>query len=159
MSQHLPTPLDPEKQTPPPIIGDAAQLPEAIGDLGSDPFQEEPDEAPFNWRRYVSAVYRYKWLILATTLLGGAGGFAATKLLTPVYQTSATVWIEGSTDRNGRPQQTGPIRSGNLLDAASWVELLRSFEELWGPGRHEKKLLLLGHGQEQRELDTIPGPE
>ena len=80
-----------------------------------------------DWRRVLGAVQRFKWLILAVTLLGGAGGIAATRFVRPEYLAQATIWID-ETDR--RASDRGPIRPGHLLDPEAWVDLLRSYAVL-----------------------------
>ena len=72
------------------------------------------------WGRYVAALRRFKWLIIALTLLGGGAGFAATRMMSAVYEVQATIWITGGgSDR-------GPIRPDEMLSAASWIELFTS---------------------------------
>ena len=53
--------------------------------------------------RIVTALGRYKWLILALTLLGAVVGYVATRFLNPQYQVVATVYAtpEGRTGRSG----------------------------------------------------------
>src|SRR2546422_951340 len=77
-----------------------------------------------DWRRVLSALLRFKWLIAAVTLAGTAAGVGATRFLTPEYVAQATVWIDGP-DRRGPDR--GPIRPGQLLDPEAWVELLKSY--------------------------------
>lgn len=81
----------------------------------------ELPESGINWGRYVSALNRFKWLIIAITLLGSVGGVIATRFLKPEYYVRATIWIE--------PQSVakGPIRAGELLQEYNWVELFRTF--------------------------------
>src|SRR2546423_978257 len=87
--------------------------------------------APDPWRRYLTAVRRYKWFVLGVTLVGTGLGALSTRWLRPllhVYAARANIWIDATTDpqeRGPAPTQ-GPIRSGQLLGAAGWVDLLRS---------------------------------
>jgi polysaccharide biosynthesis transport protein len=83
---------------------------------------DQEDSGGMNIRRYLAAVLRYKWLILALTVGGTVAGYYATALLPEEYQAQATVWIEtpSRTDR-------GPIGPGELLEARAWIELLRSY--------------------------------
>ena len=48
------------------------------------------------WARYRAAIWRYKWLVLLMTALGTAGGVMVMRLMRPVYDVHATLWI--STD-------------------------------------------------------------
>lgn len=99
---------------------------------------EAPDRAPVAWaaprppalddeeptadiRRYLAGLVRYKWLILAVTLLGTAGSVVATRFVKPAYQAQATVWIEASVQVE---TQQAPIKPSRLLDQTGWVELL-----------------------------------
>jgi len=77
-----------------------------------------------DWRRVLSAVLRFKWMILLVTLLGTAAGVGATRVLKPDYSVQATVWID-QTERRGPDR--GPIRQGQLFDPQAWVDLLRSY--------------------------------
>lgn len=78
------------------------------------------------WQRYFAALKRYKWLSLAFIIVGTAAGAVATKFIKPEYEVFATIWIQ-SEGGGGGSARTGPIRSGELLEQAAWVELLRSF--------------------------------
>jgi len=80
-------------------------------------------EHELDWRTYVAAVARHKWLVLSITLAGAvAGGFGAL-LVPPTYQAEATVWIETSRRAPGDPS---PIWAGQLMGQSGWVELVRS---------------------------------
>src|SRR2546428_1185851 len=81
-------------------------------------------EGDFAGRRALSAVLRFKWLILLVPLLGTAAGVGATRVLKPDYSAQATVWIDVA-ERRGPDR--GPIRPGQLLDPQAWVDLLKSY--------------------------------
>ena len=100
--------------------------------------QFQPEEEGTDWRRYVAAVMRYKWLIVLTTVLGLGGGLAAVRFVKPEYVAQAAVWIE--TTQRGAANQ-GPIQSGQLLESYGWVELLKSFVVL-DPAVQELRLYL-----------------
>lgn len=87
---------------------------------------EEEGGGGIPWRRYVAAALRYKWLILIVTIVGTVAGAAAARLLKPVFRAEGTVWIEG--DQEG--PERGPIRTAQLLDTRSWVQLIFSYEVL-----------------------------
>jgi tyrosine-protein kinase Etk/Wzc len=70
-------------------------------------------------------VLRYKWAVLALTLVGTAGGYVASRSVAPQYVAQATVWIEGGRREGGADR--GPIRSEQLLASFGWVDLLRSY--------------------------------
>jgi len=106
-----------------------AALPPAVRDHG--PLGASDVGATDPWRRYVTAVRRYKWFVLTVTLVGTGLGAVSTRLLQPrlhIYAARANIWIDATSDpqeRGPAPTQ-GPIRSGQLLGAAGWVNLLRS---------------------------------
>ena len=91
------------------------------------------------WSRYLAALRRYKWLVLAIVIAGAALGFAATRLITPEYEVQATIWI--STTEESRRDDRGPIRSQELLNPTAWLELFKSFAVL-DPVVREMKLYL-----------------
>jgi capsular exopolysaccharide synthesis family protein len=77
------------------------------------------------FERPLAAIRRYRWLIVSMVLVFGAGGVAASKLVTPQYEARATIWIASESPEL---RATGPIRSGELLRSGSWIELLRSYK-------------------------------
>ena len=82
-----------------------------------------------DWRRVSSALLRFKWLVLAAMVVGLGAAFAMTRMLKPVYMAQANVWVDAPTNRT-RENPTdarGPIRTGALLEADAWVELLKSY--------------------------------
>ncbi|HXV85139.1 MAG TPA: Wzz/FepE/Etk N-terminal domain-containing protein, partial [Gemmatimonadales bacterium] len=94
---------------------DRVPLPGHAGGLPAPP-------PPADWQRYVNAVRRHRWSVLAITLLGTAAGAAATRFLEPQYAATAMLWIEAS----GREQDRGLISSEELVKASGWVELVTS---------------------------------
>lgn len=90
--------------------------------LGTMAPMESPEarEAGVNWGRYVSALRRYRWLMLGIILLGSALGVVATKFMPPEYSAMTTIWVEN------RNAGAGPIRPGSMLDNAGWTQLLQT---------------------------------
>ncbi len=80
-----------------------------------------------DWRRYITALSRHKWLVVGFTVVGLITGIAATRFLVPSYSAHATVWVE-QPGREAREQ--GPIQQAQLLASAGWVDLLRSWSVL-----------------------------
>ncbi len=80
----------------------------------------EPREEGVNFGRYISALKRYRWLMLLILLLGTTIGVVATKFVPPEYMATATIWIE---DQGGR---SGPLRSGELFNQFGYVQLLQT---------------------------------
>lgn len=83
----------------------------------------EDEEGGADLSRYLAAVMRYKWLILALTIAGTAAGVFLGGRMAPSYQTAATLWVERASREEA---QRGPIRPAELLEASSWLDLLRS---------------------------------
>lgn len=92
------------------------------GDFGSD------GEGGIDFRRYLAAVIRQKWLILALGVLGFGAGVGASRIIKPSFDAQATIQIEGS--GSAAVNQTSPIRNTPMLESRGWLELLRSFTVL-----------------------------
>jgi polysaccharide biosynthesis transport protein len=97
--------------------------------------------------RVLAALKRFRWLILALTVVGLGGGILATRFLRPKYTVSATIWIETPTAN----QPGTPIQGEELLGARAWVELLRSYKVL-DPVVQERKLYLPAARGPHRDL-------
>jgi polysaccharide biosynthesis transport protein len=74
--------------------------------------------------RPLSAIRRYRWLVLGILVLALVGGMAATQFVKPQYEVRATIWIEPETPVG---EISGPIRPRELLNSSAWVELLHSY--------------------------------
>jgi len=111
---NLPAPL-----VPPPVTAPASPQ------RGVTAFDLDHAESGVDWRRILSALLRFKWLIATMTLVGTVAGIGATRFIKPEYSAQTKIWI----DVEGRGQDRGPtpIRSAQLLDAQSWVDLLLSY--------------------------------
>jgi capsular exopolysaccharide synthesis family protein len=94
--------------------------------LGSALGFEGADQG-LDWRRVLSAVLRFKWLICGVTIFGTAAGFGVARYVKPQYGAQATIWIDASQRRGDRRDTPGPIREDQLLDAQAWVDLLKSY--------------------------------
>ena len=88
--------------------------------------EQEPVAASSQIARLISAVFRYKWLVLAISILGVVGSVAATRFVKPSYRVSGTIFIESAT-KGGRG---GAIRPDDLLEDDAWVQLIRSYAVL-----------------------------
>src|SRR5260370_19686156 len=111
--QDVPAPLDADAPE-----ANAVAMPLRPG--SRRPATERPEDAtPFaTWRRPLLAVRRYKWLVLAITLVGSAAGVAVGRMLHPSYHARATVWIQVPP----RPVRTdGPMWQGQPPLSAGWV--------------------------------------
>ncbi len=96
--------------------------------------------------RVISALRRFRWLIVGLGILGVGGGIIATRIIKPDYEVKATIWIE--TPNSGRVGT--PIQGEELLDSKAWVELLTTFKVL-DPVVHARKLYLA-----QNDADDVP---
>src|SRR4029077_6067013 len=96
-------------------------------DMGFGPAFAQP-ETGVDWRRVLSAVARFKWLIAVVTILGTVGGLAATRFIKPQYMVQATLWIDQPDQRGG--QDRGPIRAGQPLEPQAGLDLLKSYRVL-----------------------------
>ena len=114
-TNNLPTPLGPSAVAP-----TAPSRP--VADLGPAEYGGGLD-----WPRILNALVRFKWLILAVTLLGSVGGVGVTRLLKPLYEAQATVWID---EGGRRTTERGPIGAGQLFQSDAWVDLLKSYAVL-----------------------------
>src|SRR6266480_1621214 len=86
-----------------------------------------PDPEPLaEWRRYLLAARRYRWLVLGVTLLGTAAGVGLSLLLPPTYVARATVWIQVPSGRVRDVRDRGPIWQGQLPISSGWTDLLQT---------------------------------
>lgn len=77
------------------------------------------------WRKYIAAVLRYKWLVIGFTLLGTIVAVFASSRLDPRYEARAVIWVEVSDPRARAPEPV-VAGGGQLLGATGWVDLLQS---------------------------------
>src|SRR5215208_2141760 len=82
---------------------------------------------PPRWPRYRAALLRYRWIILAFGVAGGALGVALTRLVPASYVVTARLWIANAAER---ADSTGPIRRNPVLPATAWGNLLTSYAVL-----------------------------
>ncbi len=83
----------------------------------------EPKRNPIE--RPLGAMRRYKWLILGIVALAAGAGTLAMRMVKPDYEVTAKIWVQALA--GGDAESQGPIRGRELLNAFSWVELLKSF--------------------------------
>jgi tyrosine-protein kinase Etk/Wzc len=98
-------------------------------DLGqfarSQNFGDDDEGGGIDWRRYVSALLRHKWIVVGLTLLGIVAGAAISTFAKPIFEARAAVQLPAP----GR-FQNNPGASAPLVDGLGWVELVRSFQVL-----------------------------
>ena len=88
----------------------------------------EPEAQGIDVRRYVLALLRYKWLLVAALVLGAGGAAIAWSMVAIRYTARGNLWIE--VERRGQQGDVGPVRQGQLLESNAWIELLRSYTVL-----------------------------
>jgi capsular exopolysaccharide synthesis family protein len=89
------------------------------------PAPADPDGGGLQIGRYLAAVKRYKWLILALFVVGTATGIVVTRFIDPQYQATASVWL-GVGGRSGGGAG-GPVQGTDpQQDAQNWMRLLTS---------------------------------
>ncbi len=78
-------------------------------------------EPGFDWQRLAGVLWARKWWILAVTLLAAGLGYLGTRyFIEPLYQASATIWLDQSEER------TGPIQPDDIFAGEGWATLMRS---------------------------------
>src|SRR3989454_2948457 len=91
------------------------------------PLPPRPDPEPLaEWRRYLMAARRYRWLVFGVTLLGTAAGIGLSLLLPPTYLARATVWVQVPSGHARDARDRGPIWQGQLPISSGWMDLLQT---------------------------------
>src|SRR5436309_15689659 len=73
---------------PPPVVAPGTPH------RGMTEFDLAGSDSGLDWRRILSALLRFKWLIAGFTLVGTVAGVGATRFLKPEYAAQAKVWID-----------------------------------------------------------------
>lgn len=110
-----------------------------IGGLSGVQQFDEEEGGGIDFRRYLSALIRYKWLIVGLTVAGTAAGVVGSMLVKPIYEARAAVQLPPS----GRQFENSPTGSQPLVDGIGWVELARSFQVLDEVTRKRRSYLAL----------------
>jgi len=110
-----------------PLTPDSALPPVPRPDEEFAEYVPEPEAESVDIRRYLSAIWRFKWLIVLLSTAGFAVGYGLNSLVLPVYEAQASVQLPASTRGFGAQN---PLRSVPLLEGRAWLELVRSFEVL-----------------------------
>ena len=87
----------------------------------SNAFPPEPQAASV--KALIASMLRYRALIIVGALLGAGGAYIAWNMYVPMYTASGTIWVQGDNDE----ANLGPVQTGELLPAQSWMDLLQSF--------------------------------
>ncbi len=89
----------------------------------------EGDEPGVDIRRYFTALLRYKWLLVAASLVGLGGAYLVWTKTTVLYRAEGTLIVEQDT-RRSTTGDVSPIRASSLLESNQWIELIRSYQVL-----------------------------
>ncbi|MCC6244488.1 MAG: polysaccharide biosynthesis tyrosine autokinase [Gemmatimonadaceae bacterium] len=106
---------------------DAIELytePSAPQEWGGGQEPVAPSGAP-KFGRYLSALGRFKWLVILLGFIGAGVGYAGTKLIDPEFEVQSRIMLEmgtGTSDGSG-----GPVQANKLLQESGWEDLLRSY--------------------------------
>src|SRR5437764_2634173 len=100
----------------------ASALPDRSAPRAASPSGGGGGAVDSDWERYLGAVRRRKWLVLALTALGTLLGVLASRLLAPEYSATALLWFEAE-DRSRDPRATEP---DELLNPSGWIDLVES---------------------------------
>lgn len=88
----------------------------------------EMEEEGIDFRRYLFAILRYKWLLAIALVVGIAGAAVSWKMAEVHYRAEGSLYIE--VENRGGAGDVDPIRPSALLESGGWVELLRSYQVL-----------------------------
>ena len=77
--------------------------------------------------RYIAAIKRYRWLILAVVVVGTGIGLLATRFIDPIYTVNSTIYIRAP-EGTGDGRQLG--ESKGLIEGQNWVQLLTTAQVL-----------------------------
>jgi len=130
------------------------QVAPALPQRGVAPFDGDRAESGVDWRRVLSAVLRFKWLIATFTLIGTIAGVGATRFIKPVYSAQTKIWIDVE-GRRGQDRGPTPIRPGQLLDAESWVDLLESYVVLDEVVRDQRLFVTTGSPADAQAVEKL----
>src|SRR6266511_6179926 len=75
--------LLPSGDPPGPLVQPPAATPAPALDYDLTPFQPPADGGGIPWRRYISALRRYKWLMLLVIMVGTGATVLATRFMKP----------------------------------------------------------------------------
>ena len=106
------------------VVRSASSVPYEPSEGWGDTPNLEPRRNPIE--RPLGAIGRYKWLVLGIVALSAGAGVVAVQLVKPDYEVIAKIWVQALAGVGAESQ--GPIRGRELVNAFSWVELLRSFQ-------------------------------
>jgi succinoglycan biosynthesis transport protein ExoP len=113
-----------------------------------------------DWARVFAAARRYKVLVASVTVVGTLGGLVIGKILKPVYEAQATIWIQSSDQERDRGRvDQGPIQSAQLLGTSGgWLDMIRSHVVLDDVVRQARLYLASKSPADSAALSTLTVP-
>ncbi len=102
--------------------------------------------------RFMSALKRFKWLVLALFLAGIGGGVLMTRMMPPKYSVSSTLTLE---NRGNNP--AGPIEGQEIFTSGQWVELLQT-RTVMQPVVEARRLYIVGPNPNTLDEGALEGP-
>ena len=109
----------------------ASQRPDSFAPMqqwGGAPSQQPQNGLSEQIARSLSAIKRYKWLVIAVIAVGSSVGYLLTRFIDPKYDVSSSIWIAATPGRGG---EMGPVAAPGLINSdLAWMELARSFSVL-----------------------------
>jgi succinoglycan biosynthesis transport protein ExoP len=85
--------------------------------------QGPAEPQPTSLKALIASMLRYRALILVAAVLGVGGAYVAWGMYVPMYDADGTIWVQGNNDE----ANLGPVQTGELLPAQSWMDLLETF--------------------------------
>ena len=82
-------------------------------------FAGADDDSGLNIKRAISAMWRFKWLVLGVSILGSGAGYYYSKSVKPQYSATTSVWIDQVSQ--------GALKGPGMFDPEAWQDLVRSF--------------------------------
>src|SRR5437867_13172960 len=137
---------------PPPVVAPGTPH------RGMTEFDLAGSDSGLDWRRILSALLRFKWLIAGFTLVGTVAGVGATRFLKPEYAAQAKIWIDVE-GRRGPERGPAPIRPRPLRDAESGVGLLKSYVVLVQVVRDQRRFVDPSSAADAQALGWLRGAE
>jgi capsular exopolysaccharide synthesis family protein len=107
---------------------------------------QERAEPGINLGRYLSALKRYRWLMLAIVLTGTALSLVGSRFVKLTFAAESTLWVQ-------RPAgNKGPIEEADILDMQGYSDLLRT-DAVFAPVIHRMRLYI--EADRRREVALV----
>lgn len=125
-------------------------------------FDDEDEDAGLDPRRIIAAIARFKWLIVASFLLGAVGAAVVWTRLDVRYTTTGSLWVDQER-RSSNPGDVLPIRVSGLFETTAYIDVMKSLSVLLPVVESQKLYLDVGDGVRdlfagfQLEERFIPG--